>query len=110
MKPERLGPELKELGIDHFIDVVVTSAVSKRKPAPDTVIECVELLNILPEECIMIGDSQADIIAGKAAGVGTVGVATGVASISVLAQESPDFVFDNLLSLTDNLDLVLGNT
>ena len=107
--PERLGPELTRFGIAHFIDAVVTSAEARRKPEPDTVLECVKLLEVLPQECIFVGDSQADVIAGKAAGVKTVAVATGVAKLPVLAAESPDFIFDNLFSLMDKLDLILDS-
>ncbi|MFC1870418.1 HAD family hydrolase [Chloroflexota bacterium] len=107
--PERLELELTRFGIARFIDVVVTSAEARRKPEPDTVIECVKLLELLPEECVMVGDAQVDVIAGKAAGVKTVAVTTGAGSRSALAAESPDFIFDNLLSLVDKLDLILDS-
>ena len=110
MTPERLGFELRELKIAQFIDVVVTSAEARRKPAPDSILECLKRLEVLPEECILVGDSQADVIAGKAAGVRTVAVATGVADLPALAAESPDFIFDNLPSLADKLDIILGLT
>ncbi len=105
--PERQWRELVELEVAHFIDTVVTAAGSRRKPAPDTVIECLERFGVLPEECIIVGDSLADVMAGKAAGVGTVAVPTGVADLQTLAAESPDFIFDNLHSLIGKLDVVL---
>lgn len=104
----KLAQELTERNIAHFMDVMVTSAESKRKPAPDTVIKCLQELNILPQECLMIGDSQVDILAGKAAGVRTVAVATGVAPAPSLSADSPDFVFDNLLSFISEFDSVLA--
>ena len=108
MMAERQWQELGKLKVAHLIDAVVTASVSRKKPAPDTVIECLEYLGVLPEECVMVGDSLADIMAGKAAGVRTVAVATGVADLPTLAAESPDFIFDSLLSLISKLDLVLG--
>ena len=92
----------------HFIDAMVTGSEARRKPAPDTVIQCLKSLEVLPEECIFVGDSQADMIAGKAAGVRTVAITTGVARSPALAAESPDFIFDNLLSLVGKLDLILS--
>ena len=107
---EKQWRELARLEVDHFFDCVVTAFDSRRKPAPDTVFECLGNFNVRPEECIIIGDSLADVIAGKAAGVKTVAVATGVSDLASLTAESPDFIFDNLVSLMDNIDLVLdGN-
>lgn len=107
--PEKGWRELTKLQVEHFIEVMVTGAKAKRKPAPDTIIECFNRLRLLPGECIFVGDSQVDIIAGKAAGVRTVAVATGVTSLEALAAESPDFIFYNLQGFMDNLDLVLGD-
>ncbi len=105
---ERQWHELRKLGMAHFIDAMVTGSEARRKPAPDTVIQCLKSLEVLPEECIFVGDSQADMIAGKAAGVRTVAITTGVARSPALAAESPDFIFDNLLSLVGKLDLILS--
>ena len=46
--------------------------------------------------------------AGRAAGVRTVAVATGVSAKEELEVESPDFVFDNLHSFMDKLDFILS--
>ena len=106
--PERLWHELERRQIAHFIDAVVTAVESSRKPAPDPIIECLKRLELLPEECIFVGDSQADVRAGKAAGVRTVAVATGVGDRGELEAESPDFVFDNLRSFIEKLDFILS--
>jgi HAD superfamily hydrolase (TIGR01549 family) len=108
MVAEKQWQELEELEVAHLFDAVVTASDSRKKPAPDTVIECLECLGVLPEECVIVGDSLADIIAGKAAGVKTVAVTTGVADLPTLTVESPDFIFDSLPSLISELDLVLG--
>ncbi len=105
--PEKQWHELRRLKVAHFIDDLVTGADAKRKPAPDALIKCLKSLELLPQECIFVGDSQVDVIAGKAAGVRTVAVTTGVARPPVLAAESPDFIFNSLHSLIDKLDLVL---
>lgn len=106
--PEKGWRELTKLQVAHFIDVMVTGAKARRKPAPDTIIECLKRLELLPEECIFVGDSQVDIIAGRAAGVRTVAVATGVTRLQALAAELPDFIFDDLHGFLDKLDLILS--
>ncbi len=108
MVAEKQWQELEELEVAHLFDAVVTASDSRRKPAPDTVIECLESLGVLPKECVIVGDSLADVMAGKAAGVRTVAVTTGVADLPTLREESPDFIFDSLPGLITELDLVLG--
>ena len=104
---EKQWHELNQLKVAHLIDALVTASDSRRKPAPDTVIECLEHLEVRSEECVIVGDSLADVMAGKAAGVRTVAVTTGVADLPTLTAESPDFIFDSLPSLISKLDLVL---
>ena len=106
--PERVWEELEDRRIARFFDVVVTGAEARRKPAPDAVIICLKKLELSPGECIFIGDSQADIRAGKAAGLRTVAVATGVSIRKALEAESPDFVFDDLHGFMEKLDFILN--
>ncbi len=106
--PPGIWSELDRLQLAGFVDEVVTAAESSRKPAPDGIIACLNRLEVLPEEGILVGDSQADIRAGKAAGIKTVAVATGVSDRAGLVAESPDFVFDNLPGFARKLDFILG--
>ncbi len=106
--PERQWNELARFNMAQFIDAVVTATESRRKPAPDAVIECLKRLELLPGECVFVGDSRADMRAGRAAGVRTVAVATGVSTREELEAESPDFVFDNLHSFIEKLDFILN--
>jgi len=107
MLAEKQWQELHRLEVAHLVDYVVTAANSRRKPAPDTLIECLERFGVSPEESIIIGDSLADVEAGKAVGVKTVAVVTGVADLPTLQTKSPDFIFDSLVDLINQLDLIL---
>jgi D-glycero-D-manno-heptose 1,7-bisphosphate phosphatase len=42
---------------------------SRRKPAPDMVLEALARLDVAPEEALMIGDRESDLEAAAAAGV-----------------------------------------
>jgi len=106
--PEKMWREFNRLQVAQLVDAVVTANESRRKPAPEPVIECLKRLKLHSEECIFVGDSQADMRAGKAAGVGTVAIATGVSSRQNLDAESPDFIFNNLPSFTEKLDYILS--
>jgi HAD superfamily hydrolase (TIGR01509 family) len=91
--------ELRRLNIDQFIDVMITGAEAERKPAPEGIIKCAQELGLSPDDCVFVGDSQADIITGKAAGVMTIAIPTGVAEKAMLSQEGPDAIVDSLAEL-----------
>jgi len=88
--------ELRRLNIHQLVDVMVTGAEAPAKPAPDGLIKCVQELGLSPEECVFVGDSRVDVIAGKKAGLRTIAVHTGVASKELLAREGPDYVLSDL--------------
>ena len=95
-KGEHKWLELRRLNIHRFVDTMVTGAEAPAKPAPDGLLKCIKELGLSPEECIFVGDSRVDVIAGKKAGVKTVAVHTGVASKELLAEEGPDYVLADL--------------
>jgi histidinol-phosphate phosphatase family protein len=76
-----------------------------RKPKPGMILKAATDFNIDTRFSFMIGDTEADILAGKNAGCYTVGVMTGygVKSTSVL----PDFFFSDL---KESVDFILNNT
>ena len=95
--------ELRRLNIDQFIDVVITGADAERKPAPEGIIKCAQELGLSTEECVFVGDAQSDIITGKAAGVMTIAISTGVAQEGTLSQERPDAIVDSLAELLSQI-------
>ncbi len=88
--------DLKNLKIDYLINAVVTGGETKPKPHPASLIKCTQKLGLSLSECIFVGDSRADIIAGKSAGIRVIAVPTGVASREQLAEEFPDYILDSL--------------
>lgn len=104
---ERKWLELRRLNIHRFVDVMVTAAEAPAKPAPDGLIKCMKELGLSADECVFVGDSRLDIMAGKKAGVWTIAVHTGVASRELLAEQGPDFILDDLNSLLTYLDNLL---
>ena len=65
---------LQVFEIDHFFETVIESAVvGIRKPNPEIYKLGVDFLNILPEECVVIGDSfPKDIVPAKTLGCKTI--------------------------------------
>lgn len=63
------------LGLNDFFDVIITGDdVEYPKPHPEGINKALDYLGVLPNEAVFLGDSDADIIAGKKANVLTVGV------------------------------------
>ncbi len=87
-----------------YVDVVIGSEdVRRGKPHPDMVEEAIKRLNVKPCEAIYVGDTVYDVKAGKAAGVFTVAVLTGVASREELENSQPDMIVENIKDLLKSL-------
>ncbi len=70
-----LDISLKELQMEAFFDVTVAGdEVEQTKPDPEGLIEILQMMDAKKEEAMFLGDSDADIEAGKRAGVFTIGV------------------------------------
>jgi phosphoglycolate phosphatase len=71
------------------------------KPAPDTVLAALAALHCAPSYALMVGDTPADVLAGKAAGTKTCAVTYGFGTREVLLQCAPDHVIDSFGELVD---------
>jgi len=70
------------------------------KPAPDTVVAALTALRCAPQQALMVGDTAADILAGKAAGLKTCAVTYGFGALEDLQRCAPDYVIDTFSDLT----------
>jgi len=71
--------QLAALGWEGLVDVVVgTDVCPARKPAPEPVVQACAALGVAPELGVMVGDSPADLLAGRNAGCPSIGVLTGL--------------------------------
>jgi phosphoglycolate phosphatase len=69
---------LEGVGLYEFFEVILGSdSVPERKPSPVPVFEILKRTNVSKDEAVIIGDSNFDIEAGKAAGVKTIAVTYG---------------------------------
>ena len=92
------------LGLFPFFSTFVSvDDVENPKPHPEPLQIAMTQLNARPEETIMVGDSQFDIMAGKNAGVRTAGVEWTIKGASFLKNYEPDWM---LARMSDLLDIV----
>jgi pyrophosphatase PpaX len=94
---------VKLTGIDKYLKFVLfRDDVKKHKPDPEPVFKALEKLKCKPENAVMVGDSEVDILCGRNAGVKTVGVTFGFIGEKIRNFE-PDFLVDNLSELPEIL-------
>jgi len=66
---------LRNFDIGKYFDITVTAdEVSKGKPSPESVLKACKFFNVKPENVILIGDTDSDIEAGRAAGCTIIGI------------------------------------
>lgn len=71
------------------------------KPSPEPLLMICNQLNVLPEETLMIGDTELDIQCGKNAGTKTCGLTYGYRTRRQLEENTPDYVIDSIIELHD---------
>jgi 2-phosphoglycolate phosphatase len=90
---------LTQFGLIQYFDHVQGTDGIPYKPAPDVILTAMAALGARPEECLMVGDSTADVAAGHAAGVKTCAVRYGYGNRQAIARLEPDYWVDDLRAL-----------
>lgn len=80
--------------LDRFDFVAGADSGYGAKPGPGMCLAFANALDLPPAEVLMVGDSLHDLHAGRAAGMRTLGVLTGVAGADVLAPEADHLLPD----------------
>ncbi|BCO18999.1 phosphoglycolate phosphatase [Alteromonas sp. KC3] len=95
-KPEEfIPPILNAYSLnDMFLVTVGGDSLPEKKPSPLPLLHVSDTLNVMPETCIMVGDSKNDIQAAKAANMRCVGLTYGYNYGEDIAIHEPDWVFD----------------
>lgn len=75
--------------VPYFDCIVGSDDVTRAKPDPEPIRDGAQLLGFSSQECIYVGDSPFDIMAGNAAGAPTVAVHWGQHTIGKLRREQP---------------------
>lgn len=93
---------LDHFGIARYFDAIVGGdTVPARKPDPWPVREAIQLLGGAASDAVMIGDSEADVIAGRDAGTRTCAVAYGYRTAEQLGVTSPDVMIERFDQLKE---------
>lgn len=90
---------LETFGLLPYFDHVQGTDGFPAKPEPDVIFKALESLSAKPEDCLFVGDSAADMEAGRRAGVKIAAVTYGYGTRADLARWEPDYWIDDLRQL-----------
>ena len=79
---------------EYFMSVVTAQTCERVKPHPGPVLWAAKQMNFLPQQCLMVGDTTVDIIAGRQAGAQTVGVLCGFGEEKELLESGADLILE----------------
>ncbi|NWF86474.1 HAD family hydrolase [Candidatus Bathyarchaeota archaeon] len=97
--------ELEKSGIAKYFQSIITALdTNAPKPSPEALIKCAMQLDVEMSDCVVVGDSVADIRAGKNAGIKTVAVLSGIFSRKELEREKPDLILESVNYLPDFIE------
>ena len=89
---------LDGLDLSHYFDVIIGSDTTReRKPSPVPILKVLSELHVQSGEALIVGDSNYDVDAGKAAGITTVAVTYGYRPRELIAHA--DFLIDRMADL-----------
>lgn len=96
---------LKVSGVEKYFQVIITpDHVKNPKPDPESIFKALNVLKVKAKKAIFIGDSPADIEAGKRAGVKTIAALYGFHGANLL-KTKPDYMVDDISQIPP---LILG--
>lgn len=93
--------------VDEFFDKEIFQLVFgqrdevEKKPHPAGALNIATLLQIQPEKILFIGDSDVDIMTGKAAGMGTAGVSWGYRTVQELMENKADIIVNSPMEIVE---------
>ena len=98
-------PLLKDLGLyDDFEIIVAGDSLAKKKPDPLPLLHAAAQLGVNPGDALMVGDSQSDVKAARAAGFQIVCMSYGYNHGEDIRSYHPDAVIDALTEIAPLLE------
>ncbi|MBI3680478.1 MAG: HAD-IA family hydrolase [Acidobacteria bacterium] len=100
---ETVRTVLEMFGLLPYFDHVQGTDGFPAKPAPDVILKSLEVFGVDAGDCLLVGDSAADMAAGRAAGVRLCAVRYGYGDAAEMARYRPDYWIDDLGELAEAL-------
>ncbi len=90
---------LAQFGLLDYFDHVQGIDGIRYKPAPDILLACASVMGISPRDCLMVGDSLADLRCARRAGMRICMVMHGYGDQAEIRRAKPDFSITELRQL-----------
>jgi len=90
---------LEQFGLLSYFDHVQGTDGFPSKPAPDVIFRSLQSLGVSSDECLLVGDSAADMEAGRRAGVKICAARYGYGKPEEIARWDPDYWVSDLREL-----------
>lgn len=88
----KLVPEVKKSGLSELFFKVIGGVHDKK----ETLTSLIKEFKLNKEATFYVGDTAGDVVAGKYAGLKTVGISWGFQHKSILTKSKPDFLIDDI--------------
>ena len=93
-------PLLEGKGLTPYFEIIVSGdTLAKKKPDPLPLLHAAEYFKVDPKDCLMLGDSQSDVKAARAAGFGIICMSYGYNHGVDIREMNPDMVVDSMLEI-----------
>lgn len=93
-------PLLEKMGIcDNFSIVISGDTLPQQKPHPEPLLHAARFFDVAPEQALMVGDSESDVKAARAAGFKIVCMSYGYNHGRDIRAAEPDAVINSLVEL-----------
>lgn len=96
---------LKKYELKEIVSYVISAEDCQFiKPHPMPLLKIAEAANVLPEKCLLVGDTIFDILCAKRAGGYAAAVKTGFDTVKLLKAHKPDFLLNSVTELPGILE------
>jgi len=105
---EFVGPILESLEIAHYFEMILgADSLPKKKPHPMPLLHVCDSHSVSIENCVMVGDSQNDILAASAINMQSIAVTYGYNYGEDIADNNPSVVCDTFSQLLTCLPQII---
>ena len=100
-KPQRFTtPLLRGLGLANYFEITLSGdSLATKKPSAEPLLHAALHCGVTPQDCVMVGDSMADLMAARAAGMRIFCVDYGYSGDADLSAHAPDALISSFNAL-----------
>jgi HAD superfamily hydrolase (TIGR01509 family) len=91
---------LKRFRLSNYFSVTVPrNQVNYVKPNPEHLETALKVLDVTPEETVVVGDGVVDMIAAKELNATAIGLTTGTSTVAQLKKHGADYIITSIIDL-----------